>query len=137
MVRNRFSERVPVVVTFPEVGLTKPEFKESCDINHILKKYQKTGVIPQLYKDPLYGDFSEVADYQAACDLAIQAQAQFDGLPSEVRKRFGNNPEKFLEWVEKADEKELIEMKLATPRVASLTKAEEPVIESVENPDSA
>lgn len=99
--------RIRQRVFFPEVGRTKPEFKESCDVNYILKKYKMTGTW-DMVGSPLYGDYSDVVDYQEACNIQIRAQEQFENLPSELRNRFQNDPSKFLEYVN--DEKNNEEM---------------------------
>ena len=59
-------------------SMTKQEFKEECDINNILKRYENDGLLPDMIKsDPQYGDFSDVASYQEACNITIKAQEQF------------------------------------------------------------
>ena len=96
--RTKNSERLDTAIYFPEVGRTKSEFKESCDINNMLAKYQQTGNLPLMKQNPIYGDFSEPTTYQEAQNTLIVAQQQFDGLPSEIRKQFDNDPEQFLEF---------------------------------------
>jgi hypothetical protein len=68
-----------------------------------MKKYQKTGVISQQSKEALYGDFSSVGDFAQSKAIVLQAESQFQNLPSDVRKRFKNNVKEFLDYV--ADEK--------------------------------
>ena len=61
---------------------TKQSFKDECDINNILKKYNKTGQLPAMIKaDPKYGDFSNSASYQESLNLVLLAQEQFSNLP--------------------------------------------------------
>lgn len=106
--RNIYSERVPVLLICEDESLVHPEFKKSCDVNEILKRYTRTGALPLMQQKGVYDDFSSVPDYQQACNTVIKAQEQFNNLPSEIRKRFENEPEKFLEYV--ADESNLEEM---------------------------
>lgn len=111
--RNRFSKRKPVIVSDFGKGVVKSEFKASCDINNIVKRYTKTMVAPVLSEDPLYGDFSNAKDYKESMNLVIKAQNQFDGLPAEIRKRFGNDPMEFLDYVNNDDnESEMIKLGL-------------------------
>lgn len=92
--------------------------KDSCDINNILKRFEKTGMLPEMIeREPRYGDFSEVPDYQQACEIVERAEAQFMALDAGVRSRFANDPSKFLEFMH--DEKnveEIVKMGLATKK---------------------
>jgi len=78
---------------------THQSFKDQCDINRVMSKYAKTGVLPELIKtNPVYGDFSSAPDYQEAQNIVIKAKEQFNALDAKVRERFANNPANFLEW---------------------------------------
>lgn len=79
-------------------SLTKQEFKTECDINVIMKRALRSGVLPQ-QAGAMYGDFSEVTDYQEAQGIILQARQQFEALPSDVRDRFGNTPEGMLRFI--------------------------------------
>lgn len=87
-------------IYFDKPSLTKQNFKESCDVNYILKKYQKTGILPLADKVPMWGDFSNVKSYQESMNIVMKAEAQFSALPSNIRKRFGNDPSQFLEFMD-------------------------------------
>jgi phage internal scaffolding protein len=80
-----------------------------------MSRYSRTGRLPELIdKQPSYGDFSSVVDYQEAMNIVKFAEFQFQNLPSNVRDRFGNSPEKFLEFVNNPDNvDEMIKMGLA------------------------
>jgi len=78
---------------------TKQEFKNDCDINQILKKYQRTGAISHFAKyAPQYGEFNP-CDLQEAHDLIKRARKMFDDLPSSIRKEV-QTPEGFLTFVQ-------------------------------------
>lgn len=80
-------------------GRTKQSFKDSTDINQILKKAQRTGTISHLSKyQPVYGDFSDF-DFQTAHNTLIRGRQIFEELPSEVRREFDQSPAKFFEFV--------------------------------------
>lgn len=86
-------------------GRTKQSFKNQCDINFILRGYRKTGVVPQ----NVDGEFLDVPgglDYQAMLNYVMAANAAFAGMPAELRKRFDNNPQKLLEFVGDASNRE-------------------------------
>lgn len=95
--------RNPVILEDFNDGKVKPEFKKATDINQILERYKKTGIMNKMYQEPLYGDFTSVEDYQNAMNLAIKTQEQFAGLPSSLRKKFENDPQGFLEFMAKTD----------------------------------
>ena len=76
--------------------------KDDCDINRIMLKYQKTGVLDhaKTYQGQ-YSDFSQVTgDYQEHMNAVIQANEMFMSLPSSVRKQFDNDPGEFLAFVD-------------------------------------
>lgn len=89
--------------------MARQEFREECDINHIMKRYSKTGVAPTAVGVARYGDFSEVGDYLSAQTVVLTAREQFEALPAVVRDRFGGDPVKFLQFV--GDKKNLDEAK--------------------------
>lgn len=92
--------------------------KEEADINVIVRRFGVTGELPQGLKVPRYGDFIDtVTDYRTALDLVMEADKAFMALPAEVRQRFGNDPGKFLDFVEDpANLEELRKMGLAVPK---------------------
>jgi len=106
-------------------GRTKQSFKSECDINNIVKKYTKNGTLPSMIKEnPVYGDFSKPIDYMTAHDIIEKADKQFNALSSEIRKRFNNRPEEFLEFVENPENTdELIKMGLANPKKVEVPAA--------------
>lgn len=90
-------------------GMTKQSFKEECDINHIMKRFKRNGILPSLIKkDARYGNFADVGSYQESLNIVMLAQEQFAGLSAEVRDRFGHDPAQFLEFA--GDPKNLAEM---------------------------
>lgn len=111
---NRFGERKRPVVKCPP-GRTKQAHKQECDINFVLQRYAKTGVLPQLIKEnPAFGDFSEVQDYQTSLEIVAKAKMQFQGLPAPVRRRFGEDAAAFLAFAQDPrNQDEMVRMGLA------------------------
>lgn len=81
--------------------MAKQSFQSECDINTIMSKYQKTGLIEHVQKfQGSYGDFTSVADYQLSLNQVLDAQNAFEALPSAIRARFQNNPGAMLAFLE-------------------------------------
>lgn len=87
----------------PAEGLTRQEFEPECEINNIMAKYQRTGVITHINKFAgMYGDFDSV-DFQTALQTIKDGEEMFSELPSSVRKYFDNDPAAFMEFVNDPD----------------------------------
>lgn len=107
---------------------TKQHFKDECDINNILARYEKTGQLPSLIKEnPKYGDFSSPLQYQDSLNLVLHAQTQFEALGSRVRERFSNDPQKFLAFMQDPNNiDEMVQLGLAEKRQQNQTNDEPP-----------
>ena len=112
-------------------SLTKQSFKEECDINHIMNKYQQTGHLtdPNIKgRNPQFGDFTKNLNIHDANQLIIEAKSNFFTLPSSIRKRFKNNPLEFMRFFDDPTNKtEAIELGLIPAE-----KQKEPVVKSPE-----
>lgn len=113
-----------VTKSFVLPSRTHQSFKQECDINEIMRRFRKSGD-PDFLKrlgritDGVYGDFSNVSDYRTALDQVARAADVFSALPARVRARFENDPAVFLDFCsDPANAQELIDLGLATPRVA-------------------
>lgn len=104
-------------------GLTKQSQKDDADINVITRRYEKTGVLPDLIRaEPRYGDFTDVPSYQASLHIVAHAEEQFAALDAHTRARFQNDPAKFLEFATNpASLDEMVKMGLATAKVENPT----------------
>lgn len=110
-------ERPHALGAWPK-SMTKQSHKAECDINNIMKRFEKTGIIEHANRfEGNYGDFTQVPDdYQAAVQLVTNAQEMFMTLPAKVRARFDNDPGAFLEFVsDPRNLDEMREMGLAKP----------------------
>lgn len=102
--QNAYSESVrDSDLVCPEPSLAQQSFKDDADINVMLEKFKVTGVMPQGVVMPSYGDFTGVSDYRTAVDAIKKASDAFMELPANIRARFENDPQLFLEFC--ADEK--------------------------------
>lgn len=79
---------------------TQQHHKEQCDVNKIVQKYDRTGLIQHVSRmEAKFGDATGI-QYKEAMDLIINAQRGFDQLPSKIRKYFDNDPGKFVAFME-------------------------------------
>lgn len=93
--------RVRVYTMNADASMTQQQFKDECDINNIMKKYNSTGEFGRLTsKQGVYADFSQITDYQEMLHTVKYAQDAFASLPAEVRKKFSNDPGELLAFVQ-------------------------------------
>ncbi|WNK13306.1 MAG: internal scaffolding protein [Microvirus sp.] len=99
VVRSGF-DRVRLRTPVGGASLTKQAFKEECDINNIMKRFEKDGILAhynQFQGD--YGDFTSCPEYHEAQNKVMNANSMFLTLPAKVRERFSNDPARFLAFV--------------------------------------
>lgn len=71
------------------------------DINTILSKYRKTGVITHIARaKAIYGNFTELKDVADAMNVTAKASQVFDSLPAEIRNEFKNSIPGFFEYIQ-------------------------------------
>lgn len=103
-----------VALVCADASKTQQNFKQECDINHIMKKFGKTGVFPTPTKLPTYADFSEIGDFHSAMNAVAAAHEAFEAIPAEIRAKFNNDPGAFVDFCSREENKEaLVEMGLA------------------------
>lgn len=104
-------------------SLTEQCFRDECDVNHIMRRFLG-GKQPAFAKQQLqFGDFTGVSSYQEACQLSIDAEAEFMRLPADLRLRFANDVGEFLNFYDdEANFDECVKLGL---------KAAKPVVEPV------
>ena len=87
----------PVMLEPEGESMTHQSFADECEINNIMKKYEKTGVLTHVREHQgQYGDFISAMDYHSAMNAIVRADEMFMDLPAAVRARFGNDPAAFL-----------------------------------------
>jgi len=105
-------------ITFKKPSLAKQAFKDECDINNIMARFVKDGILQHYNQfQGQYGDFTDCPEYHDAQNRVIAANAMFLTLPAKIRTQFQNDPGKFLDFVgDKANLPAMIEMGLAKPQ---------------------
>lgn len=82
------------------IYFTEQAHKDACDVNKIIRKYDKTGLISHISK--IEGQFGDVSgeDFKSMQDTIVRAQQMFDQLPSEIRVKFQNSPQTLLAFMD-------------------------------------
>lgn len=105
--------------------LTVQASKDEVDVNHIVAKALKTGVLPTDGRQDQYLDLYDAVDYRAAIEIVRESEKQFMELPSDVRKKFDNDAAKFLEFAQDPKNSEaMIDMGLGSPEATEARKTQ-------------
>lgn len=88
-----------VALSCQDESLTVQSDMEDADINTIVRRFGLTGEMPGNVRLPSYEDYDQVFDFRTAQDALIDARDRFMALPAQVRARFSNDPQAFLEFV--------------------------------------
>jgi phage internal scaffolding protein len=86
-----------------DASLTQQSFAEEADINTIVNRFMRTGVLPDPVSMPQYVDYEGVFDFQSAMNVVRAADENFMRLDARVRSRFNNSPQAFLEFFSNPD----------------------------------
>ena len=110
--RSAYTEHKPSKIKCDD-GITEQHHSVECDVNTILATYMKTGLLPPIDPNAQYGDLSDF-DYQSMQNQIANARSLFEELPDNVKNRFGNEPHRFLNFVQDENNYgELVKMGLA------------------------
>lgn len=105
-------------------SLTQQHFKDEADINMIIAKYNRTGVLvdPSVPRSgsAMFGDFSEVKDFHSAQNAICAAAEAFGELDSKIRRRFNNDPGQLIAFLDNPENfEEGVKLGLFSPRETS------------------
>lgn len=126
----------PVLVCGP--SRTKQSFKKECDINNILARYAKTGLLtPVESRPPAFLDVSEVGDYQSAVENVRSANELFMELPSGIRSEFRNDPGEFLDFCTDPENEDRMRELGLLPELEEAPEEPVPVVEPAKEPEKA
>jgi phage internal scaffolding protein len=100
-----------------EPSLTQEQFAAEADINNIIARYERTGILVDPLIDrrgqPMYGDFSEIDSFFEAQLKVAHAKELFDRLPVRIRERFSYDPGRLIGFLEdEANREEAISLGL-------------------------
>lgn len=81
-----------------EPSMTRQADAAECDINNIMKRYEKTGILPPYTSPGFFADVSDMGDFHAVMDTVAKTRAIFEQFPAEFRASFGNDVAEFVNW---------------------------------------
>jgi len=116
-----------------DASLTQQQFKDEADINTIVDRFMKSGVMPTPTNMPQYVDYEGVFDFQSAMNAVRAADENFMRMDAKIRARFNNSPQEFLEFFGNPENtQEAIRLGLAIPQavVETNVSAAEPTSKS-------
>lgn len=108
LIQSRYSRRPAAGMVFDDsircCSRTKQSFAKEADINHIMARYMKTGILvdPALAgsaRRPMYGDFTSSSDFLEIQNSLARVRSVFDQLPASVRAEFSNDAALMLDFI--------------------------------------
>lgn len=76
------------------------QFADACQTDTIIRKYNMMGVNPFIASGgSQYLDTTEIPSFVAAQNAQVKVKEYFEGLPSDIRLEFNNDPMQFAEVV--------------------------------------
>lgn len=115
----------PTVETGP--GEVKQSFRDECDVNFIMARYEKTGMMNFVSgRKPEYLDVDAI-DFQTAMQTVLDGQEMFADMPAKLRREFNDDPGQFLAFVhDPANADRLVELGLATAKEVEEMQSKKP-----------
>lgn len=81
---------------------TEQSHKQECDINYIMQRYRKTGILPTRINKPVFADVANVGGFDKAMDIVAKGMSEFHKLPEKIRLKYDNDPRKWLKAAEES-----------------------------------
>ena len=137
LIRSAYGEKQKVTLTTLDAR-TEQCHRDECDINKIIAKYDRTGVLNHVNDfEARYEDLTGL-DYQTMLNTVANANSMFEGLPSEIRNQFDNEPQKFISFMDDENNNEqMYEMGLKQRPISEQIGSEsDPISNGNEQPQS-
>lgn len=123
--QTAYSEKVQqrTVNTLP--SRTKQSMSENLDVNNIIKRYKKTGILQRATDfEGIYGDFTTY-DLREAIEKVRDAEKLFMEVPSKIRNQFENNAAAFIDFATNpANRQQMVDWNMADPLPVEAAPAE-------------
>ncbi len=93
-----------VQIRFDLPTMTKQSFADECNVNNIMKRFERTGILDHLNTHRGdYANYVGVEDYKTSLDRIHAANDAFMTIPAAVRAKFDNDAGKFVAFAENPD----------------------------------
>lgn len=81
-----------------EVTMTKQSLAANLDVNNIIKRYTKTGILLNAQNlEAVYGEITSM-DLREALEKVSKADEMFSQVPSKIRAQFDNDAGAFIDF---------------------------------------
>jgi phage internal scaffolding protein len=137
LIRSAYGEKQKVTITTLDAR-TEQCHRDECDITKIIAKYDRTGVLNHVNEfEARYEDLTGL-DYQTMLNTVANANSMFEGLPSEIRNQFANDPANFISFMDDQNNNEqMYEMGLKQRPISEKIGSEsDPISNGNEQPQS-
>lgn len=103
-------------------GLTEQNHKDACNVNKIVSRFQKTGLLDHLNSaQPMEIDSAPPISYHEALNIVAQGKTAFETLPATLRQHFEHDAAKYVEFcMNPENREELVKMGLAVAPIPPL-----------------
>jgi len=92
MKKRKFSQ------DFSGESLTQQGFKDSCDVNNIVRHYESTGFDPyESRKQKIRFGHATSKTFSEAMQMVAETNSAFASLPATVRQSFSNDPQQWID----------------------------------------
>lgn len=114
-----------------EEGRTRQEFGDECDLNKIVARAERSGVMPIGREDGVFADLSGIRDLHGSLEEVRRAGEAFAALPAKVRNAFDNDVVAFTEaFQSKEGIAQLVELGAVAPDEETLADRREAAAEA-------
>lgn len=97
---NKITKKRKVITVNKEPTKTDQSYKKQCDASYIVQKYATTGQLTHVAtRQGQFADVSGVQDLLPSMLVVEKAKTEFMSLPADIRRKFDNSPDKFIEFL--------------------------------------
>jgi len=110
VIRNKVQYKTPD----DEIVRVEQSHKDEVNINNIVKRHGMDLITKTAQLQQFTYDDNPNNDFQETMNAILQAEKSFSSVPSDIRKKFDNDPAKFLDFIHNKDnQQQLVDWGLA------------------------